>query len=520
MWKLVLAKDIFKEFKEHSVSEFFRKNKGMLGYTGKIRSLTTVIHEGVTNAIDAAEDAGVPPSVFVAIRSMDEDSNHYNIVIEDNASGIPEEFIPRVFGRMLAGTKLHRNVQNRGQQGIGISGGVMFTQATSGQPTKVITSTGADDEISHNEIMIDVNRNRGKIMDHKATEGDWKGTRIEFDVKDVIYQRSRYGPYNYLRMTAIANPHTQITLEEPDGSLTVFERAIKENPEEPQPIPPHPAGMRADGLLSLSKDTNSKSIGTFLVNDLSRFSRNKLENLEKMVDVDLDKDPSKITWDEAESLVSAFGEMDFMAPSTEGLRPIGEEDIERGLNQILDPDFACAVTRSPEVYRGGVPFIVETGLAYGGNAGDSSGSGEIGLELIRFANRAPLIFNQGGCALTSAARDIDWRRYEIDPERTPVTLFINIVSTHVPYTSAGKQSVAEEPEVYEEVRQAIMQAARKLRRFLRKKIKRRERRERANLFEEYLPIISQKAADLVGEEPPEVESLIKEIAGVESGEEE
>jgi len=516
---LVLAKDIFKEFREHSVSEFFRKNASMLGYTGKIRSLTTVVHEGVTNAIDAAEDAGILPSVYVAIRSMGEGSNsdHYKVIIEDNASGIPDEYVSRVFGRMLAGTKLHRNVQNRGQQGIGISGGVMFAQATSGQPTVVISSTEDSDEISYNEVMIDLNNNKGEISESRKMEGDWRGTRIEFEVKDVTYRRSRYGPYNYLRMTAIANPHVQITFEEPDGSLTFFERATQEIPENPEPVPPHPAGIKADGLLDLSERTRSRSIGTFLVNDLSRFSRNKLEELEERVDVDLDRSPEELNWDIAEEIVSAFREMKFMAPPTKGLRPIGSENIERGLEQILDPDFACAVTRSPEVYRGGIPFIVETGLAYGGNAGDSSGSGDTGLEIIRFANRAPLIFNQGGCALTSAAQDIDWKRYEVDPESTPVTLLINIVSYHVPYTSAGKQSVAEEPEVYEEVRQAIMEATRKLRRYLRKKIKKRERQKRANLFENYLPIIAKKAADLLEEEPPEIDDLVRKIAGVENG---
>ncbi|MFP4006309.1 MAG: DNA topoisomerase VI subunit B, partial [Candidatus Hadarchaeia archaeon] len=77
---MVLASNIFKEFQEHSVSEFFRKNASMLGYTGKVRSLTTLIHEGVTNAIDAAEDAGILPTVYVAIRSLNEDSNHYEVV--------------------------------------------------------------------------------------------------------------------------------------------------------------------------------------------------------------------------------------------------------------------------------------------------------------------------------------------------------------------------------------------------------------------------------------------------------
>ncbi len=514
---MVLAKDIFKEFREHSVSEFFRKNAAMLGYTGKIRSLTTVVHEGVTNAIDAAEDAGILPSVYVAIRSIGEDSDHYKVIIEDNAAGIPDEYIPRVFGRMLAGTKLHRNVQNRGQQGIGISGGVMFSQATSGQPATVITSTEDSDTISWNEVMIDVNKNRGDVQDHREFDenGEWRGTRIEFEVKDVSYRHSRYGPIKYLRMTAIANPHVQITFEEPDGTLTIFERAAHEVPEQPEPVPPHPAGMRADGLLDLSSGTNNRSIGTFLTSELSRFSRNKLEELEKKVNVNLDQKPENMNWDEAEEIVSAFRDMEFMAPPTKGLRPIGEENIESGLNQILNPDYACATTRSPEVYHGGIPFIVETGLAYGGNAGDDAGSGETGLEIIRFANRAPLIFNQGGCALTKAAEDIDWKRYEIDPEKTPVTLFINIVSYQVPYTSAGKQSVADEPEVYEEVRQAVMASARDLKRFMKKKKRKREKRERANLFKTYLPVIARKAADISEKEDPDIHYLVEEIAVVE-----
>lgn len=518
MVALVLAKDIFAEFKEHRVSEFFRKNAAMLGYTGKIRSLTTVVHEGVTNAIDAAEEAGILPSIDVSIKEVGDDSEHYKVTIEDNASGIPEEYIPRVFGKMLAGTKLHRPVQNRGQQGIGVSGSTMFAQVTSGNPTKITTST-ENGKIVSEDVMIDVDKNRGKITNREIQEGDWRGTRVEFDVKDVMFQRSRYGPYNYLRMTAIANPHARIRFTEPDGTLTIFERATEKIPDRPDPIPPHPAGIKSDDLLNLAKNTRSRSIGTFLVNELSRFSRGKLKKLRELTDVDLDDDPSELNWRKAEELVSSFEKMNFVAPPTKGLRPIGEEKIKSGLEQVLDPDFVCAVTRSPEVYWGGVPFIVETGIAYGGGAGSRSNSGGKGLELVRFANRAPLIFDQGACGLTSAARDVDWRRYDVDPEKTPITLFINVVSVHVPYTSAGKQSVAEISEVYEEVRQAIMKVARELRGFLRKKAKRRERRERAGIFERYLPIIVEKAADIADKEPPEVEPLLAKIAGVDYDEE-
>ncbi len=138
---MALADELFREFRSMSVSEFFRKNAAMLGYTGRIRSLTTIVHEGVTNAIDAGEECGKLPNVYIRIENLG-DGGRYRITIEDNASGIPEKYIPEVFGKMLAGSKAHRNMQSRGQQGLGISGAVLFCQTSSGKPVRVISSTG------------------------------------------------------------------------------------------------------------------------------------------------------------------------------------------------------------------------------------------------------------------------------------------------------------------------------------------------------------------------------------------
>lgn len=510
---VTVARKIFEGFEAHSVGSFFSKNKEMLGYTGKVRNLTTLIHEGVTNAIDAAEEAGVLPSVHVAIEELDEEPGLYTVVIEDNASGIPEEYVPRVFGKLLAGTKMHRNVQSRGQQGIGISGGLLFAQATTGQPAEVVTSTGEDEDILECGVVIDVGKNRGEVNSKEWTEGDWVGTRVEFKVKDVTYRESRYGPLNYLRMTAIANPHVQIIFEGPGGGSVDFKRAVEDVPERPEPILPHPNGVDVDGLLELAKSSSRRKISTFLVKELSRFSRGRLEELEKKIDVTLEKDPGRLTWSEAEEIVSAFDHMDFMVPSSCGLKPIGEENIREGLEQILDPDFADAVTRPPEVYKGGVPFIVEVGVAYGAGAGSNSGS-EGGLEVLRFGNRAPLIFNQGGCALTKAVEDVNWRRYGVNVGKDPISVLVDLVSTHVPYTSTGKQSVAKREVVFEEVKQGTMQVARKLRSFLQRKKKRREKKQRKNLFKKYLPIVSQKAADALGREnPPDISPLVEKITG-------
>ena len=121
--------------------------------------------------------------------------------------------------------------------------------------------------------------------------------------------------------------------------------------------------------------------------------------------------------------------------------------------------------------------------------------------------------------MTAAVKSIDWRRYGVDPASSPMTLFINISSAYVPYTSAGKQSVAEEPEIYEEVRGAIMDVARELKRHLYRKIRIKERQQRAGVFEQYLPVIAKKAAALAEVEEPEVGPLLKKITRVENAEE-
>jgi len=510
-----LADELFKEFKEHSVSEFFRKNAAMLGYTGKVRSLTTVVHEAVTNSLDACEEAGILPDIKVEIRRVGEDPEHLRVAVEDNGPGIPERFIPRVFGKMLAGTKLHRLLQQRGQQGIGISGAVMFAQITSGKPALIRTSTG-DGKVVEMEVSINLDRNEGEVHSRRVWEGKGRGTRIELELKEVVYQRSRYSPFHYLRMTSVANPHARITLEEPDGTRVVFERVVREVPKPPQPMPLYPKGLMADDLLALCRTSTHRTLGATLM-ELSRMTKRKVEEAERLSGVRMDKRPQELTWEEAERLVGAFRQMKFMAPSSSGLRPIGKEHIEKSLKQMYEPEFVAAVTREPKFYRGGIPFVVELGMAYGGRAGRREEEGT-GMELLRFANRAPLIFDQGGCVITSALRDVDWGRYGLDPETSPFTVFVNLCSAYVPYTSAGKQSIADEPEIYEELRFAAMDVARELRLYLYRKTRQKEREERAGIFERFLPIIARKASSLAGEEPPDIRPVLRKVTGLEDGE--
>ena len=541
------SKELFKEFKIQSVSEFFRRNAAMLGYTGKIRSLTTVVHEAVTNSLDACEEAGILPYVRVEIEELGKE--HYKIIVEDNGPGIPEKFITHVFGKMLAGTKAHRNIQSRGQQGIGISGAVMFAQITSGKATRVITSTGGD--IIEAWVKIDVEKNEGKIVrkQKKPNPTGWRGTRVELEVKGVRYVRSKQGVFWYLKLTAIANPHSHIELIEPDGKLITFPRSSDEVPKPPVEMKPHPRGVLTDDVYRMAKKTRKNSVKRFLISEFSRISDRKIDELVKYMaairlikteedknvrnqlyerlmngEVDkvlksfrgyrkvlkqvakiMEKPPEKLDWQEAEEIVDAFKYIKFLAPPTHGLRPIGKENIEKGLTGILKPEFVTAVTRSPKVYRGGIPFQVEVGLAYGGELNS-------GFDLLRYANRVPLLFDAGSCVTTAAARSIDWRRYKVDDiERAPLVLIINVISVHVPYTSTGKQSIASDEEILNEIRLAIMDAARRLQAYLSGKHRRLYQVKRRRTFEKYLPEIARSLSVLTGEPEDAIESYFRRL---------
>jgi DNA topoisomerase-6 subunit B len=508
------ANDIFKDFRVQSVSEFFRKNAAMLGYTGKIRSLTTLIHEGVTNALDACEDARILPDIRVDIEELGPE--HYRVTIEDNASGIPLNYVPEVFGRMLAGSKAHRNIQSRGQQGIGISGAVMYSQVTTGKPSTIITSTG-DNYIIKCQVQIDVEHNTGKIVHKERRENKekWRGTKIIFEAKEVLYNKSRYSPYNYMRMTSISNPHAQIVFIEPDGTKMIFERSITAIPKSPKETKPHPMGITPHDLILMGRYTDKRILSSFLLNDFVRISKARLKEIEKKSNLSLNKKPHKLTWKEAESLVKTFKEIKFMAPSADGLIPIEQDNIKKGLESTISPEFCYTTTRSALTYKGGIPFIVEIGVTYGGNHSTNNGK-----DIIRYANRAPLIFDQGGCAITEAVNSVDWRRYGVrDEDKTPLTVFVNIVSTHIPYTSAGKQAVAQEEEVFSEVRNGIMDAARSLKSFLRGKRRLYEKKKKRNTLRKYVPETAVALSNLIKKKKKEpIEKKLNTIITKKYGE--
>ncbi len=502
------ASKLFQAFKEHSVAEFFKKNRQMLGYSGKIRSLTTIVHEYVTNSLDACEEAGILPDIDVTIDQMGPE--HYKVIVQDNGPGIPKTHVGKVFGKMLAGTKFHRFIQQRGQQGIGAAGCTMYAQITTGKPVRVITSTG-NGMIYECSVMIDVKRNEPVITDEKEYPGTMRGTKVIGEFKEVKYVKGEYGPYEYLRRTAIANPHAKIVFRDPDGQRHVWERATDKLPAIPKPSKPHPLGITAHDLLEYASATNARTLRSFFVQTFDRMSTAKVKEIEELTGIDFNRKPSSLTWEEAAAIVDAIKKVKFLAPSTKNLYPIGEEQIEKAILNVLKPEFHSVVTRPPSVYQGGVPFIVEAGIAFGGNAGKDVG-GSKKMEIMRFANRAPLLFDAGADVITKVVNEIDWKRYGVrDAENMPITIVVNITSTYIPYTSAGKQAIADVEEIHKEVKLALQLVARKTSQHISRKIREKEKSEKRKTLVKYIPEIAYALEKLAGVKKQEIEKKLLKI---------
>jgi len=516
----VSAETLFKEFKSVQLSEFFRKNRQYLGYVGKIKSLTTVVHEFLTNSLDACEEAGILPDIKIEIVQLGEE--HFKVLLEDNGPGIPEQHLERVFGQLLTGTKFHRNIQLRGQQGLGVSGAVLFSQITTGQPSRVKSGTGKGTVVEA-KVELDIKTNSPKIIDKEVFTDSWRGTIVEAQFKGVHYSKGQKGPAEYIRWTAAANPHAKIFFKDPDGGKILFDRVVEKVPRTPKEVKPHPEGLEAHDILDMAHKSKARQISTFLTTELARVSSGKIREIEKLINetrekdggqpFDMRKSPKRIVWEDADSLVSAFKQVKFMAPPTAGLIPIGEKTIEKALTNLLHPDFIQAITRNPTVFRGGIPFMIEAAIAYGGRSGRTVSS-EDGKksELMRFANRAPLLFDAGACVISKAMQSIDWKRYNLfDMDNSPVTIFVNLVSTHVPYTSAGKQAVASEEEVMSELRFALMQIGRILQKFLSGKRRAAEKEAKKKMFERYVPETAKAVSKITGDDSEKLSKNLEKI---------
>src|SRR6266436_611984 len=458
--------------REISVSEFFTKNRHLLGFDNPRKALLTCVKEAVDNALDACEEAGILPDVVVKVEAVangepplpPSQASRFRITVTDNGTGIIREQIPPIFAKRLYGSKFHRLRMSRGQQGMGISAAGMYGQLTTGKPVQIISRTSARAPAHYFEVQIDTKKNEPQILEKKQI--DWesqRGTQVTMEVEGR-YQKGRASVDEYIEQTIIANPHARLTYLTPEGET-------KEHPRTYPQLPPSPRER-----------------------------------------------PRDVHGQAAETLYKTIQSTKIMAPPTNCLSPIGETAILSGLYQQIKGDFYTAASRPPAVYRGN-PFVIEAGLAYGRGSEQGQESQEkqaIPLaegeqqqddnelaRVIRYANRVPLLYQQSACAIFKAVLDTSWRNYGVSQSRGalpsgPMVIFVHMASVWVPFTSESKEAIADYDEIRKEITLALRECGRRLGAFLRRRERADSEHRRRNIFELYIEEVVESCNRLKG----------------------
>jgi len=599
----VTAETLAKGQREISVSEFFVKNRHLLGFDNPSKALLTTIKEAVDNSLDACEEAGILPELHVevhdlALEAMKRDAEltkgegRFLVIVQDNGPGIVKAQVPKIFGKLLYGSKFHRYKQARGQQGIGISAAAMYGQLTTGKPIRVTSRVGKGKATHVFDIQLDTRKNE-PVVTHDETLGQWHqdhGTRVELEIVANWQQGQRF-VNRYVEHTALANPHATIHYTRPVGAAQragtdqpgnetlTFPRATTELPKEALEIKPHPHGVELGALMLMARESKSHDVRGFLQTAFSRVSPSAAGEI-----------LAKVPWGKkgvrprvlgenramAEELHKAIAASRLMSPPTNCLSPIGDELMRKGLvsflsviesegesgdeNAQLDLDaaamkptkkaakataaekasgkaapapppeavpdappeegvekikghnyFIATVTRPPKVYRGN-PFQVEVGLAYGG-----SWPADKTIELFRFANRVPLLFQRGACGITEGIVRTDWRNYLLSQPKGslpvgPMALLVHIASVWVPFTSESKEAVAHYPDIIKEIQLAAQECGRKLAAFIRKRKAEDYQAERRSIFERYIEEVAIAIGKITDRKPGPIKREFLKVA--------
>ena len=529
-------------FEEISASDFFYRNRDIAGFTSPSRAIFAAMRELVENSLDAAESLKIPPDVYARLSYEGEASKEaqiYRLRVEDNGIGVPPKHIPSAFGQVLFGSK-YKLKQQRGTFGLGGKMAILYGQITTHQPACIFSSVGVG-KIYMYKLMIDIQRNRPLILDRKVliNKEQWRGTIVEFCLEGD-YFRAMPKILEYFKQTAMMNPYANLTFVDPKGRFYRFTRITKEMPEPPKETKPHPYGVDVELLQRLVQITPYKNMLEFLRRHFHRvgevtaqkfliFSglitascpehgalspdyinwvegRPTCSRCGKEAKLSSSKNPKRLSHEEIVRLMHMLKRFkEFLPPDASCLSPLGEDLLKAGTMKELKPEFVAVHQRKPATYAGH-PFIIEGGIAYGGEIPKQ------GKFLIyRFANRIPLLYDEASDVSVKVVDSMNWRRYKITPDM-PIAILVHVCSTKVPYKTVGKEFIADRPEVKREIANGLREVARQLQHFLTRREHVDRERKRLGVFSKYLPKIAQFSTKLAGKEKlPNIEKLLKSV---------
>ncbi len=502
-----------------STAEYFAKNLQQVGFSSPTKAVLTTLKEAIDNSLDACEEAGIAPSINVEVERVGKGSARntdlIQITVEDNGPGLEQNDLTKVFGEYLASSKFGRGRASRGQQGIGISAATTWAQLTNAAGVQVRSKTKQMRKAIEGQVDVDIKGNKGLFKNKQVVE--WKkphGTRVSFRIDGRVQLNGDGGLLTYLEGTTLLNPHLELTYKLLENEEVSIERVSSDVPKVPAATLPHPHTMKLGEFITHSGIYGNITFQKFLKTGFSRVTDNTIKEFVKngLPKELLNKSLNQIKDVNYKKAFQAIQETPLPNPSTKSVLTVGEESLSKSILRLGAVDFFSVVTRKPKICDH-KPVVIEVALARFLDRGQEDSQ----IQLLRFANRVPLQFDKGACAVTKAIESVNWRAYGLSQSKNslpsgPYVFAVSVVSPFIKFKNASKETIDASDELVEEIRLAVMRAGQKLSRHIKRENKAADLERKIKHIEQFGPILVETLARIT--DAPETRKK-KAVAGLE-----
>lgn len=488
-----------------STAEYFAKNLQQVGFSSPVKAVLTTLKESVDNSLDACEEHGILPELFVSIQKVGKGSSRnvdlIEVVVEDNGPGLDEKDLPKVFGEYLASSKFGRGQCSRGQQGIGISAATTWAQLTNAAGVKVTTKLKGKRKALKAYVDVDIRGNRGVLKGKESV--DWEkasGTKVEFRIDGRVQVNGDGGILTYLEGTTLVNPHLTLHYRLPDQEWVTVERVSEDVPQVPAPTLPHPHTMKLGEFITHGGLYGKMTFGRFLKTGFSRVTDSSLRDFVKggMPKGYINRAITAFSDQEYKKAFQVIQATPLTNPTTRSVLTVGEDALAKSIQRLGEVDFFSVVTRKPRIcdFK---PVVVEVALARFIDRGENDSP----VQVLRFANRVPLQFDKGACAITKAIESVNWKSYGLQQQRNavpvgPYVFAVAVTSPFIKFKNASKETIDASDDLVEEIRLALMRAGQKLSRHIKKEAKEADLERKLRHIESFGPILVDGLVRLTG----------------------
>eukprot|EP00850_Spirogloea_muscicola_P004555 SM000019S05099 [mRNA] locus=s19:960297:966539:- [translate_table: standard] len=418
----------------------------------------------------------------------------FRVTCKDNGKGMPHDDIANMLGRVLSGTKYGLR-QTRGKFGLGAKMALIWSKMSTGLPIQIWSSMQAQPYVSYCRLDIDIHKNVPRVLalEKHTNTHKWRGAELQVIIEgNWTTYRSKI--ISYMRQMAVITPYAQLTFSyvgsTPDKNLKIrFARRTDVMPALPLETKYHPSAVDLLLIKRLIAESSKPSLGPFLQASFDSISKQLAERL--VSELGLPEFTTKtiiksLTDQQIVRIHQLFQQAKFDNPTGECLSPAGEYNLRLGIMKELHPEMVATYQSSVHVFEGH-PFIVEGGISLGGR------DVKPGINVFRFANRIPLLFEAGGDVVTrTAMKRINWNSYKINPMLDKIGVFVSIVSTKIPFKGTGKEYIGDDiTQIALAVKATLQQCCAQLRGRIARQQQDRERQQRKRNLQRYIPDVTR-----------------------------